>query len=841
MLHLNSNPHSRSGQLAFCNYLAIFLICSVAAIECRAAESAASIPAPVPPSAALAKPVELDVAPRQPVLTGARAVQRLLVTGRFDGGRERDVTGRCRFESANPKVADVSADGIVRPVANGTAVIRVHVDDMTIETKVTVQRIEDNSFNFANHVLPVISRLHCNQMGCHGSPKGKAGMRLSLFGADPVADHFTITRASLGRRIMAPLPRESLFLLKGAATVPHEGGPRIDRESASYQLLVDWIGQNAPKGDADDPVLERIEVFPSQRTVVTSQKQRLLVQAHYSDGTMADVTHLASYTSNDEMIATVSEDGVVAATGTGEAVVVVAYSGLMVNSRFAVPRPSTQPYPDVVANNRVDELVFAKLRSLNIVPSPLCSDSEFIRRVYLDVLGALPTPDESRRFLSDTNANKRAKLIDELLNRSEYVDRWTVKWCDLLRVNRSFPANLGEQPMWAYYDWVRSHIARNTPMDRFVSELITATGSSELAGPANFFRVARDAQSMAEQTSALFLGVRLDCARCHNHPFEQLTWDDNLGMAAFFSRVKHKRGVGGIETVYERRSGTIRHPKTGAVMPPQVLRGEYVASGGDASVGPRAQLAKWITSPDNPWFARNMSNRVWFWLFGRGIVHEPDDFRSTNPPSNPQLLDYIAKQFADNGFDTKYLFRLILNSRTYQLSARPNETNAKDHVHFSHYPIKRLDAEQTLDVINQLVGTTERFGGLPVGMRASQLPDPAVRSSFLDLFGRPKRSTTCECERSAEMHVGQMLHLISSDHMESKLAARGSRLDRLIAEKKTDEQIIDEFYLAAFSRTPTAKEKQMLLARPLDAKNRRAFFEDLLWALMNTKEFSFNH
>lgn len=787
----------------------------------------------------VAIPRRLSTEPDNIVLGGARSRQRLLVTAEYDGGLSRDVSGVCRFQSSAPTVVTTDEDGVLQPVANGSATITVSLGDKQTTVPVSVTRIEDEAYNFKRDILPVLSSRNCNQMGCHGSPKGKSSLRLSLFGADPQADYEAITRSGLGRLISPQQPLDSLLLLKGTGTVPHGGEVRLKRNSGDYHLLVDWIAHGTPRGSDMDPSLVRIDVFPKERVLDQNGKQPLLVEAYYSDGSMADVTHLASLVPSDEQIVTFSNGGVAAAIGTGEAVVVVRYGGHTAVSRLSVPQALPMPIPSVQPNDRIDELVLAKLRKLNIPPAELSTDSEFLRRIYLDVLGVLPTPDEVRAFMNDQRADKRERLIDAVLLRPELTDMWTLKWGDLLRINRGFPIDLGEKSMLAYHQWVHKSIADNKPMNQFVRELLTSQGNGAEVGPSNFFRVAKEPQAIAEQAATVFLGIRLDCAHCHNHPFEQITWDDNYGLAAFFARVKIKRAKNkDEEEVYLTDKAAIRHAGTGQVVKPRFLNSAAVESDtGDL----RARLADWVTAPDNPWFARNLANRLWYWTIGRGIVHEPDDFRSTNPPSNPELLDYLANELVSSGYDMKHVLRLILSSRTYQASSKTNEWNARDQIHFSHYSVRRLSAEQLLDAISQVTGVPERFAKMPVGTRAGQLPDGNVASPFLDAFGRPQRAVTCECERSTEMHVGQSLQMISSDALEGKLASPSGRVAQLLKKSLPDPDLLDELYLAALCRLPTPQEKSFALSSLQTGMPRNQWAQDLLWALMNTKEFLFNH
>ncbi len=958
-----------------------------------------------------AKLLRIVVQPPEVVLSGARTAQGLRVTAEYADGNRRDVTADCQFSTANDGVAAVSKNGLIKPQANGSVAITAAYRQLSAVVPLTVRQIADNSYNFRNDVLPVIASLGCNQMGCHGSPKGKKRLHLSLFSANPHKDFLQITDKK-AKMVDPQAPEDSWFLLKAICDEDHGGGDVTEEGSPEYDLLLDWIANKAPEGTDDERKLTRLEVFPNERSILPGETQRLLVEAYYSDGSMRDVTELALFKSNEEAVATVNDMGLVEGAGYGEAVLMVAYGDRLATTRIRSSQPATAPFPDTPFNNQVDAHVFAKLRSLNVIPSELSTDAEFLRRVYLDVIGTLPTADEARRFHADSNPKKRQLLIDALLERPEYADFYALKWGDILQINRNNPSRLQDKGMWAYYRWLWRALDENKPMDRFVYELVTARGSGYRNGPANFFRVGEGAQGMAEHASTAFLGVRLDCAHCHNHPFEQFTLIDNLGMAAFFTKVKLKRTQEqDEEVIYIADSGSIKNPDTNQVASPKFLGGVELAAvekaaaavaltkkvtadkslaaakaavkaaaakakatsaasaklvaqksavykkavqvaakakaaakaaatelaaavkqaaakteaekaagkkivnqktslaksakdkaaaaqaalekatrdkaaaesaakekgvadraaiakanseqaaasktatlaaaasrSADAAVRAvettgdlRVKLAQWIASPENPYFAKHMSNRVWTWLLGRGIIDEPDDFRSTNPASNAKLLDYLAEEFVRSGYDMKAMFRLILNSRTYQLSPKPNQWNQHDRIHFSHYYLKRLTAEQLAGSIAQVTDIDEKYSGLPLGTRATQLPDVSMRSEFLDLFGRPKRATPIESERTCDTHIGQSLQMISSDYVARKLRDNNGRAAKLSASSKSFTEAIDELYLTALSRLPTSKERNVLLAESITDKQRREKLEDLAWVLMNTKEFLFNH
>jgi hypothetical protein len=534
----------------------------------------------------------------------------------------------------------------------------------------------------------------------------------------------------------------------------------------------------------------------------------------------------------------------------GETTVIVSYMRRSGIARVVVAQPLPMPFPETPANNEIDKLVLAKLKELGLPPSDLCSDQEFVRRVYLDVIGILPTPDETRAFLTDADPKKRSALIDRLLERPEFADFWALKWGDLLRIKSEYPINLWPNAVQAYYHWVRDSIAKNKPYDRFASELLVATGSNFRNPAANYYRAVpkRDPQSLAEATALVFMGTRIGCARCHGHPTENWTVDDDLGMAAFFAQVQFKgTQEWKEEIVFVKADQVLRHPVTKQVVAPKFLDGPAPALA--ATEDPRAKFAEWLTSPQNPWFAKNIVNRVWYWLLGRGIIHQSDDLRPTNPATNPELLAFLEKELVDSKFDLKHIYRLILNSRTYQLSSKANPWNAKDAVHFSHYRVKRLSAEQLLDAIDQVTETPEGFGSkipepytqLPDGFRATQLFDGSIGVPFLDLFGRPPHDTPFEGERSEEVSMRQALHLINSTHIEGKIS-KSPRIQRLLKDAKNDAEIVEEIYLAALSRLPREEEKQRVLEYlSKDKKNRAQAVQDLVWAVLSTKEFLFNH
>ena len=646
-----------------------------------------------------------------------------------------------------------------------------------------------------------MTKLGCNQGACHGSQHGKGGFKLSLLGFEAEPDHTAIVKSAEGRRVTPFAPEESLLLLKPTLAVAHGGGKRMEADSPEFELIRLWLEQGAPGPAKDDPAVVGVKVFPDRRLMEPDQEQRLVVVATLSDGTERDVTDQARFDTLNEAVAKVEPTGLARTVGQGETNVMVRYQGHAALARLTVPYARNKPF-DFPPHNIIDDKAAAKWLELGLVPSGLCTDAEFLRRAMLDTIGTVPTPGEVEDFVADPALDKRAKLVDRLLDRPEYVDFWALKWGDLLRVNTD---KLGAQGMLAFNLWLRDAFRANKPVGRMVEELVTAQGSIYTNGPANFFRVAANPEDLAETTAQVFMGVRLQCAKCHHHPFEAYGQDDYYGLAAYFARIRTKGSqefglFGGEQVIFVANSGEVSQPRTGKVMKPTPLN----APSADDPVDRRRALAHWLTGPDNPWLARNVVNRYWGYLMGKGLVNPIDDLRETNPPSNPELLDALASEFIAGGYDLKKLLRLILNSRTYQLSALATPENRLDTTFFTHYQIKRLTAEQLLDAINYATGTTEKFGAKPLGTRAIAMPDTSVKSYFLDTFGRPLRVLACECERSPDPNLSQALHLMNGDLVNRKVAQADGRLARWLKDPRlTDETLIQNLYLVTFNRPAT--------------------------------------
>jgi hypothetical protein len=760
------------------------------------------------------------------------------VESRLDAGGGRDVSGRAAWRIADPKVAEVDALGTVRPRRDGRTALVASYGGQEIRVPVTVTRVKGAPApRFLTEVMPILTHAGCNQGSCHGAASGKGGLKLSLLGYDPDADHEALTRASGGRRVSRVVPEQSLMLLKATASVAHKGGRRFAVGGPEYRLLRDWIAAGAPLPDTNEPRVARLEVLPPTRTLAVGQTQRFLVRAHYADGTTRDATPQTLFTAGDEQIASITPDGTATAVGPGEGPVVIRYQGLVAVARVVSPFGKPTPIEQRPATQPIDRLVSQKLAALGLQASGRCSDADFLRRAYLDVIGVPPTPEEARAFLWSRAPNKREALIDALLARPEFVDFWTLKWADILRAARG---SLSEKGMYAFHRWIRQSVAENRPWDRFTQELLLSRGSPFDQGAANYFRVARRPEDLAETTSQVFLGVRIQCARCHNHPYERWTQNQYYEMAAFFARVRSKRGEKPEENeVYLAADGEVNHPKTGARVIPTALDAAPLP---ESYAGDRREaLARWLTSAQNPFFTRSIVNRVWRHFLGRGLVEPVDDLRATNPPTNEALFDWLAEDFARGGFDLKHLMRAILLSETYQRASQTTANNARDDRYYSHYPFKRLSAEQLLDAIAAATGVPEKFDGFPLGTRAAQLPDSGVPSYFLELFGRPARQIACECERVSEPNVAQVLHLMNNAGLNGRIASDQGRVARLMAADRPPAALADELYLAALSRFPSPEEQRVAVAALTASKERRRTAEDLLWALVNSKEFLFNH
>jgi mono/diheme cytochrome c family protein len=765
------------------------------------------------------------------------------------------VSGEVALSVADARVAAVDADGTVRPRGDGETAVVARLRGRMVRVPVQVRGMaKAGPPRFLTDVLPVLTKAGCNQGACHGAASGKGGFKLSLLGYDPDADYLAITHVARSRRVTPSQPERSLILRKPTLQVAHRGGKRFDIDSPEYRLLCDWIAGGLPAPASTEPRVVRLEVVPAVRTLAPGETQRFLVRAHYNDGSQRDATGQTLFTASDESVTSVDPNGTAKPVSPGEGAVVIRYQGLVATARIVLPfgpprrsgsqapRPGSHSSPtpnpqSPTPGSPIDALVQAKLDALGLEPSGRCSDAEFIRRATLDVIGLLPAPAEVRAFVGSRDPQKREKLIDALLERPEYNDFWALKWGDILRNSRR---SLTEKGMYAFYRWIRESVAENKPWDRFARELLLARGSGFDDGPANYYRIASKPEDLAETTSQVFLGVRVQCARCHNHPYERWTQQQYYQLAAFFARVKLKDGDRPEERdVYLASTGEVKHPRTGKEMVPTALDAAPLPA--DFHGDRRRALAEWLTSPQNPYFGHVIVNRIWRHFMGRGLVEPVDDLRATNPPTNEALFDWLAQDLAQHGYDLKHVMREIMNSQTYQRSSQPTAANERDTRYFSHYPFKRLGAEQLMDAITAATGVPEKFNGLPLGTRAEQLPDSAVPSYFLELFGRPARQIACECERSSDPTVAQVLHLMNNAGINEKLASKDGRVATLQAAKLSPRQIVDELYLAALSRYPSFDESRTAQRALSAGSDKQRAAEDLLWALLNSKEFLFNH
>lgn len=711
----------------------------------------------------------------------------------------------------------------------------------------------DKRLNFVHDVVPILTKAHCNAGACHAKADvGQRGFRLSLLGFEPQEDYEHIVKEAKGRRVFPNAPEQSLLLLKATNIVPHGGGKKLDPGSESYKTLVRWIGQGMPFAEASDPELAEIEIEPKRLKMGKNAKQQLTVTAKYSDGTTRNVTELALYEANNEAMATATDSGLVETSDIpGNVAVMVRYSGKV--SVFSISVPLGAPVETLPpANNFVDDLVFANLREIGVPPSPVCDDATFLRRVTLDIAGRLPTAEETSTFLADKQPDKRDRTINELLDSPDYADYFANKWTALLKNRRESKADITAN--FAFHSWVRDSLLANKPYDQFVREILAATGTIVENPPVAWYKRVQQPQQQLEDVAQLFLGVRMQCAQCHHHPFERWSQHDYYSLAAFFSQVGRKpTAIAGEDLIFHKR-GTAEYvnKKTDRPVKPAGLGGGELDISPDDD--PRLALADWMSEESNPFFSKVLMNRYWKHFFKTGLVEPEDDLRDTNPATNPELLDALAKHFVESGFDLKEAIRVIVSSTTYQLSSQPNEYNVVDRQNFSHFYPKRMQAEVLLDSIDNLTGATTSFADLPMGTRAVALPDNSYNASsaFLQVFGRPEAASVCECERVQSSSLAQSLHLMNSSEVKGKLATASGRADQL-AKSEDDAKNIDEIYLVAYSRPASGEELSIAedfvsqprtdsAGKPIDPKTaRRRAYEDLLWSIMNTKEFLYNH
>lgn len=826
-------------------------------VRCVAVCTLAAFSAPCLLAAEAAAPVNVErllIEPSPVVLRGADDTVQLLVTAVGADGSQRDVTHTVKYRAAAANVVGVVA-GQLKAAGDGATQVQVSLDvpGAAPVTAVVDARVEqfrgDRRINFANDIVPVLSKYGCNSGGCHGKATGQNGFKLSLLGFDPAGDYDAIVKEAHGRRVSPAAPDRSLILTKPTALAVHGGGKRFEPNSAPAKLLQRWIEQGLPVGKAADPQVVRIEVQPRERLLARGSQQQLRVVATYSDDTTEDVTPEAQYQAQQPDLVAVTTGGLASTLdATGEGTIMVRYMGLVDVARLTVPYGAPLPdgaYADFHPRGTVDQLAMNKWRKLGIAPSPRCSDAEFIRRASLDLIGTLPTPEEVRDYLADgspgeNNADKRSRLIDKLLERNEYAAYWANQWGDLLRVQRKQTEE--QRGTYAFSSWLRQAFATNMPYDQFATAILTAQGNVSDSPPTVWYRKVRNIVHQVNDTSQLFMGTRINCANCHHHPYERWSQDDYWGMAGFFARVGIKPGeVVNENAVYVRKDGGVNQPRTGKSLKPKALGGpEFEFVRGE---DPRQLLADWLAQPDNAYFAPAICNRMWAHFMGVGLVEAVDDMRVTNPPSNPELLDALSHDFIAAKFDLKQLIRLIMTSEVYALSSTPSEQNSKDRRNYARYFPKRLSAEVLSDAIDAVTGSPEKYPGLPLGTRAIETPDQAASSYFLEVFGRSQRETACECERSYAPNLAQVLHLMNSAEMQRKLMDKQGRVQHLVAAKKPVPEMVEDLYLATYGRLPNQAEMSEASGylSSVSAKELPAALGDLTWVLLNTKEFLFNH
>ena len=779
------------------------------------------------------------------LLRGGDARKQLVVSGTTAEGLVVDATTTVKYEVSPAGVVEIDAKGFVTPLANGEVTVKVSTGGeaaISAEKKLRVDSFVDQPVvNFPNQVVPIFTKHGCNGGGCHGKSAGQNGFRLSLLGFYPDEDHEFLVKESRGRRITPASPDLSLLLQKAANLSPHGGGKRFGRDSFEYRIIHRWMRQGMPYGNEADLKVQRISVFPDQRKMEKGAHQQLSVIAHYSDGSYEDVTPMAAFEVNDKEMGEIDRGGLLSAYDiSGDVGVMVRYQGQVGVFRATIPlgvEVTNLPEP----RNFIDTAVFNKLKMLGMPPSGECDDATFIRRVTVDIAGHLPGAEEAEAFVKDADAGKRDKLIDSLLVSSGYADYFTNKWAALLR-NKKAKASY-ELGTFTFHGWLREMLHSNVPYDQIVRNVVAASGDLRSNPGVVWYRSVNKIEQQVEDSAQLFLGLRIQCARCHHHPFERWSQKDYYSYQAFFSRIGRKKSPVGLpdedRIFHNRGNASARNPRSGETLSPAGLGSKPLALAAD--IDPRQALVDWMVNPENPFFAKALVNRYWKHFFGRGLVDPEDDMRVTNPACNPELLEGLAKSFIDSGFDLKQLVRTICRSRVYQLSSIPNEHNVRDKQNFSRFYPRRLNAEVLYDALNQVTGAKPGFGGVPADMGAVQLPDSGQKNYFLTVFGKPMADSACECERSNDANLAQSLHLLNSKEVLGKISAGNGRAGVLSKDKKRpDQDKLRELYFWFYSRGPQSEEVNLALAH-LGKGEKKAAYEDIIWALLNTKEFLFNH
>jgi hypothetical protein len=771
-------------------------------------------------------------------LYNARDRQTITVQALFADGVTRDVTAEATITVTDKNLIKLEGTTLT-PTADGETTVSVVFGGKTLSLPAVVKdSTVTPELSFKLDIMPIFMKTNCNTGSCHGAASGRDGFRLSLFGFDHVGDYQRVTREIGNRRINLAFPHESLMLSKSTGSVPHTGGTRFRKGDPLYNLMHEWIDAGAVADKADIPTCTKIEVYPNSAVLDgEGATQKVTVRAFYSDGTNRDVSHLAFFLSSNENSAIIEQDGIVTAQNRGEAFVMARFDTHTVGTNIIVlPKGLDFTWKEVPENNYVDTLLHEKFKKLRIIPSELCSDEEFLRRATLDITGRVPTVDEYNAFLADADPKKRDKLVDDLLGRKEFVELWVMKWAELLTIRTT--NQISYKSMLLYYTWLQDKIANNVPMNVMVQDLLASNGGTFANAATNYYQNERDTLKVAENVAQVFMGMRIQCAQCHNHPFDRWTMDDYYSFAAFFSQIGRKTAEDPREIiVFNSGSGVVRHPVGNRVMEPKFLGGETP----DVKGKDRRQImADWLASSENPYFARNLSNIVWAHFFGQGIINEVDDVRVSNPPVNVALLDTLASKFTEYNYDFKKIVRDICTSRAYQLSTGTNETNKKDSRNFSHASLRRMRAEIMLDAITQITSTSNKFPGLPSGARAVQIANGNTSTYFLTTFGRAKRETVCACEVKMEPNLSQALHMLNGDTVNAKIQ-QGKLIPTRLGEEVPVPQILEELYIRCLCRKPTEKELTNLMEIISQEENKQQALEDTFWALLNSREFLFNH
>ena len=788
----------------------------------------------------------LEIYPSSVTLETAADFHRVVVIGKYKDATSRNVTAWAKFSLENPELATLT-ESTLTPKADGQTRLRIEFRGQSSEIPVTVKdAAKPRPISFQLDVMPVLTSSGCNTGSCHGSARGQDGFMLSLFGYDPKGDHFRITRQLSGRRVNLALPEESLFVTKSAGQVPHTGGKLFDLDTPNAKTLIDWIRAGVPYDKDDIPLPVGIDVEPRQYVLKGERvKVPLTVRARYADGTDRDVTTLSSFSSSNDNSVEIDEGtGVAKTKNRGEAFLLARFHTYTEGTQtIVIPDNLVYEKPELPVHNYVDTHIYAKLHKLRILPSELCSDEIFLRRVFLDIVGLLPTEGERKTFLDSKEPKKREALVDQLLGRKEFTEMWVMKWAELLQIrstgNNANQVSYKSALLW--YEWLRDRVANNQPFNKIIYELLSAKGGTFKNPATNYFKIENDVKKMTENVAQVFMGTRIQCAQCHNHPFDRWTMNDYYGFASLFAQVRTKRAEDPHEQIVYDGGGSITHPVTKQNAVPQFLGADGPA---DTKYKSRREaMAEWLTANDNPWFAKNVVNIVWAHFYGVGITDPVDDVRVSNPSSNPELLEALASKFVEYDYDFKKLVRDICTSRTYQLASRTNETNAKDTTNFSHSLIRRMRAEVLLDTLAQVTETPNKFRGLPLGARAVQIADGNTSTYFLTTFGRATRRTVCSCEVKMEPNLSQALHLLNGDAVHNRVR-NGRVATKLLNELKTPEAVIDALYFRCLSRAPTDTEKRKLMETAKEAKDNKELveiLEDIFWAILNSKEFIFNH